>query len=145
MIIGCPGFKAPKNDPSLPNPHRIVRKGFFRRKSDSRWIQRFLCRTCGHQFSRSTFSRRYYQKLRRINAPLYQLLVSGVSQSRAALILKVDPKTVARRFVFLANEARTTQKQYLTCVPQESLKAIQFDDLSRASIRNASLSAWLSP
>jgi transposase-like protein len=129
MMIGCPGFQSPKNDPSLPNPHRVVRKGFFRRKSDSRWIQRFLCRTCGYQFSRSTFSPRYYQKLRRINAPLFRLLVSGVSQSRAAVILKVDPKTVARRFVFLANEARRSQEQYLTCVPEESLKAIQFDDL----------------
>ena len=129
MMIGCPGFKAPKSDPTLPNPHRIVRKGFFRRKSDSRWIQRFLCRTCGKQFSRSTFSPRYYQKLRRINSPLYRLLTSGVSQTRAALILKVDPKTIARRFVFLANEARKSQERYLAHLPVEAMKAIQFDDL----------------
>jgi transposase-like protein len=129
MIIGCPGSQAPKNDPDSRNPHRIVRKGFFRRKSDSRWIQRFLCRTCGQQFSRSTFSPRYYQKLRRINSPLYKLLVSGVTQSRAALILKVNPKTVARRFVLLASDARRSHEEYLACLPTRGLKAIQFDDL----------------
>jgi hypothetical protein len=129
MIISCPGSQAPKSDSSSQNPHRIVRKGFFRRKSDSRWIQRFLCRTCGQQFSRSTFSPRYHQKVRRINAPLYRFLVSGVSQTRAARLLRVNPKTVARRFVFLANEARKSQERYLAHLPVGAMKAIQFDDL----------------
>jgi transposase-like protein len=129
MIPGCPAFLSSISDPKPQNPHRIVRKGFFRRKSDSRWIQRFLCRTCGHQFSKSTLSPRYHQKVRRINAPLYRLLSSGVSQARAARILKVDPKTVSRRLLFLTAQARRSQEEFLKSFPEKTLLQIQFDDL----------------
>lgn len=129
MIPNCPASSASLSEFASKTVHHRVRKGFFRRKSDSRWIQRFRCKTCGLDFSSSTFSPRYYQKARRINGPLQRLLVSGVSQSRAARILKVDPKTIARRFVFLAAQARESQKGFLDGVPSRSLSAIQFDDL----------------
>jgi len=129
MLPNCPALSSKISAPATLDPHYIVRKGHFRRKSDSRSIQRFLCKTCGIQFSRSTFSPRYYQKARRINAPLLKLLVSGVSQTRAARILGVDPKTVARRFVFLADQARRSHRQYLETLPRGEIREIQFDDL----------------
>ncbi|MBU6155130.1 MAG: hypothetical protein KGP28_12575 [Bdellovibrionales bacterium] len=129
MILNCPGksLKTRANHTSLS--HCIVRKGYFRRKSDSRLIQRFLCRTCGEQFSQSTFSPRYHQKVRRINAPLYVLLNSGVSQNRAALILNVNPKTIHRRFMFLAREARIANSASLEEIPKGFVSKFQFDDL----------------
>ena len=125
----CPAFLSAKTDSNPQSPHRIVRKGFFHRKSDSRFVQRFLCRTCGYQFSKSTFSPRYYQKARRINSPLFRLLVSGVSQTRAAYLLKVDPKTVARRFRFLAVQARNSQEAEWKKIEGRYFPSIQFDDL----------------
>jgi transposase-like protein len=129
MIPHCPAFLASKNSISCSSVHSVIRKGFFRRKSDSRWIQRFACKACGTRFSRSTLSPRYYQKVRRINAPLARLLVSEVSQSRAALLLGVDPKTVARRFQFLASEARRQEEKRRLMAKSPPLNAIQFDDL----------------
>jgi len=133
MIPNCPSLKTKigvtQAGIGAAHPHFVVRKGYFRRKSDSRKVQRFKCQTCGIHFSRSTFSSRYYQKARRINGPLYQLLVSGVSQNRAARILRVNPKTVARRFLFLANEARKSQIKFIRGIPRGSIAELQFDDL----------------
>ena len=122
-----------------PNPHcaaapdsgRIVRYGSFFRKSDSKQITRFLCRTCHTHFSSATFSPCFGQKKRRINAPLRQLLCSGVSQRRAAWILKVNRKTVARKFLFLAAQAREKQKKlWATWIRNGTLfNSVQFDDL----------------
>jgi len=129
MIYHCPAFLTSKEALDRSQTHTVIRKGYFRRKSDSRLIQRFACKACGKNFSKSTLSPRYYQKARRINAPLARLLVSGVSQTRAAYLLQVDPKTVARRFQFLAREARCSQQSALAKIPDGAFGAIQFDDL----------------
>jgi hypothetical protein len=60
---------------------------------------------------------------------LKKLLVSGVSQRRAAIILGVNRKTVVRRFRYLANEARLEQASWLMRYKDHPLKVIQFDDL----------------
>lgn len=129
MIPNCPAISSNLSANQTTLHHHIVRKGYFRRKSDSRSIQRFLCRTCGEQFSQSTFSPRYHQKVRRINSPLYLLMNSGVSQNRAALILNVNPKTIYRRFMFLAKEARIAHSARLERIPRGSIPRFQFDDL----------------
>ena len=129
MYPNCPAKGSNLATTQTASYHRIVRKGYFRRKSDSRLVQRFLCRTCGEQFSRSTFSPRYFQKVRRINAPLYMLLNSGVSQNRAALILNVNRKTIHRRFMFLAEEAQRANSARLEKLPKDSISEFHFDDL----------------
>jgi len=129
MRINCPNPECglPKN--LGPKSKSIVRKGFFFRKSDSRKIRRFLCQNCKTQFSAASLSPKRYQKVRRINPALRKLLVSGVSQRRAAILLNVNRKTVVRRFRFLAMEAKRDQDLYLKSLHGVSLKEIQFDDL----------------
>jgi hypothetical protein len=56
-------------------------------------------------------------------------LVSGVSQRRAAIILRVDRKTVVRRFRFLAQQARAQQAEWLEHYKRHPLASVQFDDL----------------
>ncbi len=117
---------SPKSDP-------VIRNGRFFRKSDSQWIHRFYCRCCKKHFSRSTHSPTYRQKKRRLSHPLKLLLCSGVSQRRAALILGVNPKTVVRRFRFLAAQARLDHHEWLTKnVAHNSLNDLQWDDLETA-------------
>ena len=129
MKLKCPNLRPHLSGPKALTPHPIVRKGYYSRKSDSRRLRRFMCKTCGIRFSRSTFSARYYQKVRRINEPLRKLLVSGVSQNRAARILRVSPNTIARRFLFLAEEARRSQKDWIASIPEKSISSFHFDDL----------------
>ncbi len=129
MNYGCPNPKCVLDIQLGPNIKQIVQNGAYFRKSDSRWIQRFYCRICSCYFSKATWSDRYYQKARRINEPLKKLLVSGVSQRRAAKLLGVSRKTVARRFHFLAEQARTQHKQGLNHYQKNPVKFLQFDDL----------------
>jgi ribosomal protein L13E len=58
---------------------------------------------------------------------VFELLVSGVSQRRAAKLLRVNRKTIVRKFIFLGLHA----KEYLLLTNREKPKAtaVQFDDL----------------
>lgn len=109
-------------------PIFTVRDGTFKRKEDSKFIQRFRCKSCGHRFSSATFSEAYRQKKRRVNSPLIKLLASGVSLRRSAAFLGVNRRTVERKLPFLANRCRILNQKQL-----EKLKGrvhnIQIDDL----------------
>ena len=129
MKINCPNPKCVLKVDLGPKSKRIVGNGSYFRKSDSRWIRRYQCRMCCCYFSRATFSDRYHQKVRRINEPLKNLLVSGVSQRRAAKLLRVNPKTVVRRFRFLAEYARNQHQQWLKQYEKKPIDSLQFDDL----------------
>ncbi len=129
MKISCPNSKC------VPQPHlatktkHIVRNGSSYRASDSRYIQRYFCRLCGRYFSKATFDPRYWQKKRHINPILMKLFCSGVSQRRAAKVLGVNPKTVVRRFRFLAEQARLQHQQTIAPFLKQPLVSVQFDDL----------------
>jgi transposase-like protein len=129
MKINCPNPKCVLEFNLGPRSKQIVRNGSYFRKSDSRFVKRFYCRMCSCYFSLATFSNRYCQKVRRINEPLRKLLVSGVSQRRAAKLLGVNPKTVTRRFRFLAEEERIKHSKWLKQYEKTPLSSIQFDDL----------------
>jgi len=120
----------PSVTPERTSSTWVIRRGRYFRSSDSRWIQRYQCRACFRLFSSATSQPAFAQKKRRINSPLFQLLNSGVSQRRAARILKVNPKTVVRRFRWLADQARIQHEAFLTqeFLPH-SVQALQFDDL----------------
>ena len=129
MKLRCPETKC--NSHQIPGLERnkIVRKGSFFRKSDSKWIQRFRCLTCGRSFSRSSLSPSKNQKARRITPHLYELVCSGVSQRRAARILKVNRKTVVRRFRYLAEQSRLRHVGYLAARVKAPVSSVEFDDL----------------
>ena len=57
------------------------------------------------------------------------LLCSGVSQRRAAKILRVNPKTIVRTFRFLASQARIKHELWINQYQNYPLTSIQFDDL----------------
>ena len=108
---------------------RIVRRGSFFRKSDSERIPRFQCRKCQRFFSSAHLLPTFLQKRRRLNRPLELLLCSGVSQRRAARILRTNPKTVVRKMRFLAVQARRRHLIFLEEMKTRPLTEIQFDDL----------------
>jgi transposase-like protein len=90
---------------------RIIRKGTFWRKSESRWIQRYYCRPCRRWFSNASYSPCYYQKRRRLNPRIRDLLCSQVSIRRTAILVGANRKTVARRLCFLANLERMREQE----------------------------------
>lgn len=108
-------------------PSKIVRNGFFYRTSDRKRIQRFRCALCGVNFSHATTSQAFGQKKRHLNHKIFELLCSGVSQRRAARILKTQQKTVARKLTFLGLKARHLNLISRRARAKASL--LQFDDL----------------
>ena len=99
--------------------------GTFRRKSDSQVIQRFRCRVCKETFSTATHQPNRGQNKRHINFRLGILLSSGVSMRRAAWILRVNHKTIARKLLFLGKEdKKKNQKMNL-----KGYFRVQFDEL----------------
>ena len=133
MQIRCPDLSCQSPSSSDPKARLFVRNGSFYRKSDARKIRRFFCKSCHKHFTASTLSPAKYQKKRRITYPLSILLNSGVSQRRAAKILRVNPKTVVRRFRFIAERDRIHHQKWLIKEYQDRpISYIQFDDLETA-------------
>lgn len=119
----CPKCKSTKQN--------ISKNGSFYRKSDSKRIQRFVCKSCLLNFSLATFSDCVFQKKRRINTPIRDLLCSSVSMRRIALIKNISRTTVKRKLEFLAQKARREQNQWLE---KKRFSIIEFDDLESFEI-----------
>ena len=124
----CPDSECSSSSTGSPKS-RIIRKGSYYRRSDGQHVSRFLCLSCRKSFSSGTLLPCYRQKKRKLNHRLSLLLTSGVSQRRAAILLRVNRKTVVRKFRFLAEQARKEQALWLQSLEPHSLKQLQFDDL----------------
>lgn len=106
-----------------------VKDGFYYRRDDCRFIQRFKCKICFRKYSTTTFSIEKYQKKRRINYELRSLLSSGMSMRACAYHLKVSQKTIERKLIYLAKKARKKQLDFLDILKQNPVQHVQFDDL----------------
>ncbi len=112
----CPKCQSPEFSPC----------GWFTRKSDSKKIRRFRCNGCKKTFSTATFDPCYRQRKRKKNHMVKNLLCSGVSQRRAAMILNLNRKTIERKLKFLARMARLEQNEFLE---NSEFMEIELDDL----------------
>jgi transposase-like protein len=119
MSPRCPNLKC-----TSPMPRK---NGTYFRPSDSKSIQRWVCKCCQRQFSDATFQAPYLQNKRRVNPEVARLLSSGVSQRRIALLLRITRVTVARKLAFLAKRAEQRHEEELATLPK--VKEVQFDDL----------------
>lgn len=125
MNYNCP---TPNCSSSLKN-RLVVKDGFYFRGDDSRHIQRFVCKVCRRKFSRATFSLEKNQKKRRVNYELFSLLCSNVSMRRAAIHLKINYKTVQRKFEYLSRKSKIKQQKFLIEMKKTKVMSLQFDDL----------------
>ena len=102
--------------------------GSFTRQSDGRRISRYKCVLCKKTYSSATDDLAYYQKKRRINYHLKNLLASNVSLRRAAKILKVSRTTIDRKLKFLGMTSRLENKAFLEQYT-DNIEFIQLDEL----------------
>jgi transposase-like protein len=120
--------------PPSPNSNPVVRYGSFRRADGSKLIPRYRCTSCRRTFSSATFSLKFKQKKRTLNHWVDLLLNSDVSQRRIALLLKLNLKTVERKFLFLSVQAKRERLAELERLvaeqdPSSLIKALQFDEM----------------
>lgn len=115
-------------NPNCACPIYVIKDGSFRRREDSKIIQRYRCKICKLRFSSASFSANYYQKKRRVNGPLIKLLSSGVSLRRSAKLLGVSRATVERKLPLLAEQCRKRSEKQLERL-RGRVHNLQLDDL----------------
>jgi len=103
------------------------RNGAYKRSSDGQTIRRFRCKTCNKSFSSATRSPLKWQKKRQINHTLMVILSHRCSLSGAAQILKVNPKTVAKKLSFLGEVCRKRLEK--DRAQYSEVEHVQFDEL----------------
>lgn len=81
------------------------RNSSYVRKADRKKVIQFRCYRCNRTWTPATDNPEKHQRLRSVNETLRRLLVSGVTMERAAKILRINPKTVARRIPYFAQIA----------------------------------------
>ena len=114
--------------PSEPRSLRFILAGKYLRKHDQTWIQRYKCLICNKNFSDNTYHPCKYQKKPHLNLPVFEHLVSGVSQRRMASLLKTNRKTIVRKFMFLGQWALWNLRQNQH-IPNRLISTIVFDDM----------------
>jgi len=114
--------------PTCLRSDKVVKAGFY--KSRRRRVQRFLCRGCCRKFSTQTLALTYREKKPRLNAPIFKILNSGVSQRRCAEILGISRITVARKVVRMGRQARGALRAMAKSLP--SGRTFVFDEMETA-------------
>jgi transposase-like protein len=80
-----------------PNPNwHYVRNGSYRRPSDRRRVQAFLCRACRRSFSTQTFSLTYWLRRPALLARVAAAIVEGPGLRQLGRVIQASHQTIAR-------------------------------------------------
>src|SRR5688572_17825572 len=105
----------------------FVRHGFYKPLCRSHPVPRFLCRGCKRSFSRQTFRMDRYDHRPDLNAPLFELLASGVGLRQSSRLLGLSLRCLELKFRKIARHLRRLHLNLQEQLPAGSL--FQFDEL----------------
>lgn len=105
-----------------------IKKGYFAGKHNHQPVPRYKCKQCGRFFSSHTGRPTEGQKKPYLNHDIFKLYASGTTQRRLAIILGCNPKTVARKLVFIASEARKYHEKQVAAGGLTTTH-VQFDEM----------------
>lgn len=125
MKIKCPYCHLQREPKSVSRTIRVWAK--YRRKSDGQILVRYRCSRCGKTFSAATTSEQRGQNKRQLNKAVVDLLTSGVSQREAARLLKINKKTIVRKFRWAGRSAARRLQEWNQQFPLA--EKVQFDDM----------------
>ena len=125
----CPAFREPP-------PRFFRRNGAYRPRCRSVPVPRFRCKVCRRGFSRQTFRLDYRDKRPHVNAPLFQLLTSGVGLRQVGRLLGLDVHAVQRKFRKIARHVRMLNRNLLVGLPAD--RTLMIDELESFEHRSIS-------
>jgi len=96
----CPNVRCPQH--RNPQGRFYCRHGSYQPQCRDRPVPRFRCKSCKRRFSRQTFRHDYRDRRPECNAPLFELLTSGVGLRMSARILKLGVQSVQKKMEKLA-------------------------------------------
>lgn len=106
----------------------IAKKGWLRNKKNPNPIRQYRCRPCGRRFSYNALKDTKLQKKPQLNDKIMKLYCERGTLRGIARVLKVNYKTVVRKFLFMAVKAREI---HLKTLDEKGIvtKYIQFDEM----------------
>lgn len=105
-----------------------IKKGYYVTQWNHQKVPRYECRGCRKRFSSHTFYRTYKQKKPYLNETIFKLYCSATTQRRIATILKINRKTVVRKFLFLAQNSQLEHSKRIE-VKAFKVTEVQFDEM----------------
>lgn len=105
-----------------------TKRGYFKTKWNAQPVPRYRCKSCGKYFSSHTELETYGQHRPDLNGMVYRLYSSGITQRRMAIILRVNRKTIVRKFLFLGFLARKEHERRIESGELTTSHA-QFDEM----------------
>lgn len=102
-----------KKCPRCKETIHIIKKGYFKTKWNYKLVPRYKCKPCGKSFSASTAKPIYKQKKPFLNRDIFKWYVAGTTQRRMAIVMGINRKTVVRKFLYMAEEARAHHEKRL--------------------------------
>jgi transposase-like protein len=104
-----------------PGTWRFIRKGFYRRRSDGRRVQRYRCTRCSLTFSSQTFSTTYWLKRPDLLVPLFWRIGHCSALRQIAHEFRVVHATVQRLVERLGRHCLLFHERLRPAVPAEPL------------------------
>jgi transposase-like protein len=91
----CPNAECDSH--GMPGTWRFKKNGYYERLRGLRVVQRYVCRSCGRNFSSQTFSTTYWLKQPHLLGRLFDALVNGSALRQVARSLRVSHSTLQRQ------------------------------------------------
>jgi len=91
----CPNVLCEKHQ--QPTAGFWRRRGFYRASCRDEPVQRFVCATCKHSFSRQTFRHDYRDRRPRLNEMFWLLLASGMGLRQLGRVLGLNIRSVVEK------------------------------------------------
>src|ERR1017187_1485958 len=107
----CPNEKCSVT--SLDDSKFYIKKGYYKTKHNHQPVPRYKCKHCGQNFSSHTNRETVGQHKPHLNERVFELISSGVTLRRTAIILKTTKKTVESKFQFISKLAEEAHKKFL--------------------------------
>jgi len=105
-----------------------VHRGSCRTRHDRQEVPRYQCKACVRTFSSRRFSPTARQHKPEVNDLLAKMPSSGVTQRRAARLLRINKATVAKKFAWPADQARKAHAAALA-TGRILTSYVQFDEM----------------
>lgn len=122
-------YNQPKECPHCKATGKFfIKKGYFRNKCDHQPVPRYKCKACGKNFSSHTILPTYRQKKPYLNHLIYKLYASATTQRRLARVLGCNLKTLARKLLFIAEQARIYHEEHISNGGIQTT-FVQFDEM----------------
>lgn len=90
-----------------------VKNGYSRTAHNRQYNPNYKCKECEYVFTSKTHRTNKFHKKPEINAQVFKWVCSGVSLAQIARNLKIDKKTIERKIVWLANQAKIAHQNRL--------------------------------